>query len=50
MIVNDTSRVVRMAIVSDAPMRGITYDRHSDNSRGAIYAPRVINNAPREYL
>jgi hypothetical protein len=34
--------------VSDAPNCGITYDRHSDNSRGVIYAPRVFNYAPRD--
>jgi hypothetical protein len=40
MIVNDNSRVVRMSIISDAPSCGVTYDHHSDNSRGVIYAPR----------
>ncbi len=50
MIVNDTTRVVRMMIICDTPNCGITYDHHSDNSRGVIYAPRVINNAPREHL
>jgi hypothetical protein len=39
-----------MTIVSDAPSCGNTYNRHSDNSRGVIYAPRVINYAPRELL
>ncbi len=41
MIVNDTSRVVRMAIVRDAPIRGITYDCHSYNSRGVIIVSKV---------
>ncbi len=36
MIVNDTSIIIR----SDAPSCGITYNRHSDDSRGVIYAPR----------
>ncbi len=35
-IMKDTSRVV----ISDAPSCGVTYDCHSDNSRGVIYAPR----------
>ncbi len=39
-IVNDASRVIRMTIVTDAPGCGITYDYHSDNCRGVIYAPR----------
>ncbi len=34
--VNDNSGVFR----SDAPSCGITYDHHSENSRGVIYAPR----------
>jgi hypothetical protein len=51
MVVNDTSRVVRMAIVCDAPIFGITYDCHSDNFRGVIYAPIVISHyAFREHL
>jgi hypothetical protein len=50
MIVNDASRVVRMMIVSDTPSCGITYDCDSDDSRGVIYALRVINYAPREHL
>ncbi len=32
-IVNDTSRVIRMVIVSDAPSCGITYDHHSGDSK-----------------
>jgi hypothetical protein len=32
-------RVVRMTIVSDTPSGGITYDCHSDDSRGVIYTP-----------
>jgi hypothetical protein len=35
--VNDTSRVVRTTIVSDATTWSITYDHHSDDSRGVIY-------------
>ncbi len=30
-----------MMIVIDAPCCGITYDGHSDNCIGVIYAPRV---------
>jgi hypothetical protein len=33
---NDTSRVIRMMIVSDATTWSITYDRHSDDSTGVI--------------
>ncbi len=29
-----------MMIVSDAPSFGVTYVRHSDNSRGVIYTPK----------
>ncbi len=36
--------------VSDAPYCGVTYDCHSDNSRGVIYALRVFSYAPREHL
>ncbi len=50
MIVNDNSRVVRMTILSAVPSCGIPYDYHSDNSRGVINAPGVINNALREHL
>jgi hypothetical protein len=39
-----------MTVISDASSCGITYERHSDDSRGVIYAPRVINNTHREYL
>ncbi len=46
-IVNDTSRVIRVTIISDALSCGITYDGHSDDSRDVTYAPRVINNASR---
>ncbi len=42
-IVNDTSRVVRMMIVTGAPSCGVTNVRHSDDSRGVI-------NAPKEHL
>ncbi len=45
-IVMNTSRFDRMAIVSDAPSCGITYGHHSDNSRGVIYTPTVLNCAP----
>ncbi len=48
MIVNDTYKVIRMMIVSDAPSCGVTYNRHSDGSRGVIYAPKVVNYVPRE--
>jgi hypothetical protein len=50
MIVNDASRVVRMMIVVDAPRCGISYNCHSDKSRGVIYTPRVVNYGPREHL
>jgi hypothetical protein len=30
----------QLVIWSDAPSCGITYDHHSDNSRGVIYTPR----------
>jgi len=40
MIINNTSIVVRMMIISDAPSCGVTYDHQSDNSRGVIHAPR----------
>ena len=39
MIINDTSRVIRMMIISDTSSCGITYDCHSDISKGGIYAP-----------
>jgi hypothetical protein len=35
--VNDTSRVVRMMIISDAITWSIPYDCHSDDFRGVIY-------------
>ncbi len=50
MIITDTSTVVRMTIISDAPNCGIIYDWRSDNSGGVINAPRVVNYAPREPL
>ncbi len=37
--INDTSRVVSVTIVSDAQCCGVTYCCHSDDTRGAIYAP-----------
>ncbi len=33
---------------NDVTTWSITYDCHSDNSSGVIYAPRVFNYAPRE--
>jgi hypothetical protein len=36
-----------MMIVSGAPSCGVTYNHHSDNSRCVIYAPRVVNYAPK---
>ncbi len=38
-IVNDTSRVVRMVILSDAPSF-VTYGCHSDNYGGVTYVLR----------
>jgi hypothetical protein len=35
------------SLVSDAPNCSISYDRHSDNCRGVIYAPGAFNYAPR---
>jgi hypothetical protein len=35
--VNDTTRVDRMTIIVDAATWSVTYDRHSDNSRGISY-------------
>ncbi len=49
-IVNDASRVIRMTIVSGTSSRGVTYDRHSDNTRDLLYAPRSVNYASREHL
>ncbi len=39
-----------MMIISDAQNFGLTYDCHSDDSGGVIYAPRVINYTLREHL
>ncbi len=39
-----------MVIESDAPSCGVTYDDHSGDKRCVIYAPKVINYAPREHL
>jgi hypothetical protein len=51
MIENDTYRVIRMTIISDAPSCGIilvTLDGVIGNHTiFIIYAPRVINYAPR---
>jgi hypothetical protein len=56
MSISDNSRsemkplVIRVMIKSDATTRSIIYDRHSDDSWGVIYAPRVVNYAPRKHL
>jgi hypothetical protein len=42
MIVNEPSRVIRMTIMGDAPSCGITYDHHSDDSRGVICTLTLI--------
>jgi hypothetical protein len=39
MILNDTSRVIRITNLSDAPSCGVTYDCDNDDCRGVIYAP-----------
>ncbi len=36
--------VVRMMSIRDAPSCGVTYDHHSDNTRGVIYAPGNIDS------
>jgi len=36
-----------MTIVNDAPSCGITYEHHSDDSRGVIFALRAVNYALR---
>jgi hypothetical protein len=40
--VNDTFRVVRMMIVSDATTWSMINDRHSDDSRGVIYNRNIF--------
>jgi hypothetical protein len=40
--INDTSRVIRMAFISDVTDMSITYDRHSDDSRGVIYDHNIF--------
>jgi len=40
--INDTSRVVRITIVSDATTWSVTYDHHSDSSRGVIYDHNIF--------
>ncbi len=45
-IVNDTSSHPN-DVISDALSCGITYDGHSDKSRGVTYVPRLIHYAPR---
>ncbi len=47
--VNDTSRVVIMMILTDAPSWSNTYNYHSDDSRGVIYIPSAIYYAPRAH-
>jgi hypothetical protein len=49
-IINDTSRVTRMMIVSDGPSCGVTCDHQYDKSRGVFYAARVVNYAPNKHL
>ncbi len=39
-VIYDTPSAILMMIVSDAPSCGVTYNHHSDNSRGVIYATR----------
>jgi hypothetical protein len=34
---NDTSRVIRMTIIADTTTWSITYNCHSEDSRGVIY-------------
>ena len=38
--IKNTSRIVRMAIVSDAASCGVTYNHHSDTFGSVIYSPR----------
>ncbi len=40
--VNDSTRVIRMMIISDASTWSVTYDHHSDNSRGVIYDGNIL--------
>ncbi len=40
-IKKDTSRVLRMTTVSDAPSCGVTCDCHSDNSRGVMLLENI---------
>ncbi len=40
--VNDTSRIIRIMIVSDATTWSITDDCHSNNSRGVIYNHNIF--------
>jgi hypothetical protein len=35
--INDTFRVIRMTTVGDTTTWSITYDHHSENTRGVIY-------------
>jgi hypothetical protein len=46
--VNDTSRVVRMKIVSDATTWSITYDGHT--SRGVVYVGNIFVIQASEYI
>jgi hypothetical protein len=41
-IVNDPSRDIRMTIAGDATTWSITYNLHSDNSRGVIYYSNIF--------
>ncbi len=40
--VNDTFRIIRVTVVSDATTWSVTYDHHSDNSRGVIYDRNIL--------
>ncbi len=42
MSANHTSRVIRMVIEGDATTWIITYDSHSDNSRGVIFDHNIF--------
>jgi hypothetical protein len=40
--VPDTSRVFQVIIIGDATPWSITYDRHSDGSKGVIYGRNIF--------
>ncbi len=40
--VTNTSRAIRMTVVSDTTTWSITYNRRSDNSRGVIYNRNIF--------